>query len=165
VPRTASTIYSRRLAVHPTFAVRRRGWRLAAFVTALLLASGCAADSGEASDPAIAEGRALYEANCMTCHGESGLGDGPLARTLPVQAPSLMEHLVHHSEAQLVRIIQGGVPPAMPPTALAEEEVRLIVDYVWTLVPESDVAALREMQQHMETMGDSAGSMQGMPGM
>jgi hypothetical protein len=74
-----------------------------------------------------------------------------------------MEHLGHHTQAQLVQLIQGGVPPAMPPSALSEEEVRLVIDYVWTLVPEADVAALRSMQQQIEEMG--GGVMPGRPPM
>jgi mono/diheme cytochrome c family protein len=126
----------------------------------LLLASGCARESG---DPAVAEGRALYEANCASCHGENALGDGTLASTLPVPPPGLMAHLGHHTEAQLVQIIKNGLPPAMPPTSLPDEEIALIVDYVWTLVPEADVADLRAMQQQMEAMDAPGG--EAMPGM
>jgi len=77
----------------------------------------------------------------------------------------LKEHLGHHSQAELIRLIQGGVPPAMPPTPLDEGQIQLVVDYLWTLVPEGEVAALREMQQHMEMMSTPGASMQGMPGM
>jgi mono/diheme cytochrome c family protein len=125
----------------------------------LLLFSACAGDS---RDPAMAEGQALYEASCLMCHGETAAGDGPLARTLPVEPPRLMEHLGHHTEARLIQLIRDGIPPAMPPADVGEEEIRLIVDYLWTLVPESEVTALREMQRQMELMSDSA--MQSMPG-
>jgi mono/diheme cytochrome c family protein len=145
------------------FADHRKPRRLALSCAALLVLSGCGGDSDE---PVLAGGRALYEANCMSCHGETALGDGPLASTLPVAPPGLKEHLGHHTQTELIRLIQGGVPPAMPPTPLDDAEIQLIVDYLWTLVPESEVAALREMQLHMEMMGDSpSGSMQGMPGM
>jgi len=113
-------------------------------------------------EPRIAEGQALYEANCQSCHGEGLRGDGPLASQLPVQPPSILEHLGHHTRAQLVRLITGGIPPAMPPAPVTPEQVQLIVDYAWTRVPESEVAALRAMQQQMEEMemmmGDTAAS-------
>jgi hypothetical protein len=89
----------------------------------------------------------------MTCHGEGMRGDGPLASSLPVQPPSILEHLGHHTRAQLVQLVTGGVPPAMPPAAINPEQVQLIVDYAWTLVPESEVAALRAMQEQMEMSG------------
>ena len=101
-------------------------------------------------------GRALYEASCAECHGAQALGDGPMAANLPVPPPSLMEHLGHHPMDQLVRIIRTGVPPAMPPAPLDEDEVRLVIDYAWTLVPDSMVAGLREMQR-MAEMGMDMG--------
>ena len=110
-------------------------------------------DAGE-----VPEGQALFEANCMSCHGETALGDGPMASALPVQPPSLLEHLGHHTQAQLVQLIATGVPPAMPPAPLTAEQIQTVVDYVWTLVPAGEVAALREMQAQTAALG-------GMPGM
>jgi mono/diheme cytochrome c family protein len=159
--RSDSTLQQLRVLVAPAAPPHRGSSPLVAVGLALFVLFGCGGDSG---DPATAEGQALYEANCMACHGEGALGDGGLASTLPVSPPALQEHLGHHTEAQLIRLIQAGVPPAMPPTALSEDEIGLIVDYLWTLVPESEVAALREMQQQMEMRGDSAaGAMPGMP--
>jgi mono/diheme cytochrome c family protein len=134
-------------------------------VIALMLGA-CGGDAGETGDLAVADGRALYEENCMMCHGPGAEGDGPMAASLPARPPRLMDHLGHHTEAEFIRLIQGGVPPAMPPTGLSEGQVRLVVDYLWTLVPEAEVAALREMQRQMEAMGDAgSGAMPGMDGM
>ena len=118
-------------------------------------------------DPQVAEGQALYAAHCLSCHGEGLTGDGPLASQLPVPPPSILEHLGHHTQAQLVQLITGGIPPAMPPSPLTADQVQLIVDYAWTRVPESDVAALRAMQQQMEEMGSMMGdsATSSMPGM
>lgn len=113
---------------------------------------------GPSDGPEASEGQALYEAHCMACHGETARGDGPLASTLPVQPPSILEHLGHHTQAQLVQLISTGIPPAMPPAALTADQIQTVVDYVWTLVPEDQVAALRETQARTEAMG-------GMPGM
>jgi mono/diheme cytochrome c family protein/Cu/Ag efflux protein CusF len=106
----------------------------------------------------VSEGRALYEAHCMACHGETARGDGPLASTLPIQPPSILEHLGHHTRAQLVQLISAGIPPAMPPAALSAEQIQTVVDYAWTLVPEDQVAALREMQAQAEALGGTPGT-------
>ena len=138
------------------------GWKSVRGLVALggiaLLATAC----GPAEDPAIAEGRELYEVNCEICHGEMGLGDGPMAPSLPVLPVSLIEHVGHHSTAEMNRLILGGIPPAMPPHNLSEEQVRLIVGYIWTLVPEDQVVALREMQRQIEEMEQAAGGGAGM---
>lgn len=107
--------------------------------------------SGDATGGEASPGQALFEANCMTCHGERARGDGPLAATLPVQPPSLLEHLAHHTRAQLAQLIQTGLPPAMPPAPLREDEIHMVIDYVWTLVPEAEREALRAMQEQVET--------------
>ena len=101
-------------------------------------------------------GEALYEANCAMCHGDGARGDGPMAASLPVKPPSILEHLGHHTQAQLVGLIRGGVPPAMPPAALTDDEVAQVIDYVWTLVPESQAGALRAMRDQMEAAQGSA---------
>jgi hypothetical protein len=96
-----------------------------------------------------------------------------MAATLPVEPPSLFEHLGHHPQGQLVRLIQSGVPPAMPPAPLTEAEILEVIDYAWTLVPDSMVAGLREMQRMaemgmdmsgMNASGDSMGTMPSMGG-
>jgi mono/diheme cytochrome c family protein len=38
--------------------------------------------AGIASDSLIARGREMFRANCVSCHGDNGLGDGPTATTL-----------------------------------------------------------------------------------
>ena len=121
-------------------------------VGAALLASAC----GPAEDPAVAEGRELYEVNCQICHGETGVGDGPMAASLPVPPVSLIEHVGHHSSSEMYRLITGGIPPAMPPHILSEQQVAVIVDFLWTLVPDDQVAALREMQRQIEEMSRAA---------
>jgi len=57
----------------------------------------------------------------------------------------------------------------MPPAALSEEEVQLVIEYAWTLVPDSLLAGLREMQRLAEmgmemNMGDSTTMGGGMSG-
>lgn len=110
----------------------------------------------------MSEGQALYVVNCAMCHGEAGLGAGAMAASLPVEPPSLLDHLGHHPEEQLIRIVRNGVPPAMPPAALSDDEVRLVIDYAWTLVPDSLIEGLREMQRMAEMGMDMEGMGGGM---
>lgn len=122
-------------------------------VAALAFATMSFASCGGAEDGEVvelSEGQALYAGNCAMCHGDLGFGNGQMAASLPIEPPSLVEHLGHHAEDQLVRIIRTGVPPAMPQSPLSEDEVKLVIDYAWTLVPDSLVDGLREMQRMAE---------------
>lgn len=128
-------------------------WAVTIVVLLAVVGAGLAFALRERPRVEVSAGQALFEANCLMCHGEAARGNGPMANSLPVQPPSLLDHLTHHTQAQLVQLIRGGVPPAMPPAPLTEEEVRLVIDYVWTLVPDSARAALRAMQAQTEQSG------------
>jgi mono/diheme cytochrome c family protein len=41
----------------------------------------------------IAEGRALYRANCMACHGADGLGDGDAGKSLS-PSPAVLAYMI-----------------------------------------------------------------------
>lgn len=103
-----------------------------------------------APDPraeALARGRLLYEAHCATCHGGGALGDGPAAAGLPVPPANILEHLGDHSYEGMVTMVAEGIPPAMPPASIDRDDVRLVLNYVWTLVPEADRGRLRALQE------------------
>jgi mono/diheme cytochrome c family protein len=96
---------------------------------------------------ALARGRSLYEAHCASCHGTGALGDGIAAAGLPVEPANILEHLGDHSYEDMVRMVGEGIPPAMPAPPIGTEEVRLVLNYVWTLVPEADRPRLRALQE------------------
>ena len=86
---------------------------------ALLFAAGVALFSFvlQAQDQAT-KGQSIYKEQCAACHGESGRGDGPKARTLKGPPPAnLTDHAVMGDMAliEIFRRISVGTPgTAMP---------------------------------------------------
>ena len=42
----------------------------------------------------LSQGQAIYERNCLVCHGPLGLGDGPVGITLNPPPANLQDHMV-----------------------------------------------------------------------
>jgi mono/diheme cytochrome c family protein len=84
------------------------------------------------SDERIAAGRLLYAANCVSCHGEAGRGDGPQASGLNPPPANLTQHLVDnkHSDAQVFLMVSRGVSG----TAMRGFGTQLTADEIWQLV-------------------------------
>ena len=87
------------------------------------------------SDPeTIAAGRALYQQNCSSCHGTTGLGDGEAAKALN-PSPALLAYMIQMpmsvDEYMLWTISDGGgaFGTAMP----AFKDV-LSTDDIWKIV-------------------------------
>jgi mono/diheme cytochrome c family protein len=107
----------------------------------------------EVSPETLNQGRDLYFKYCVSCHGETGAGDGPAARSLkfpprdfrlaqfsfveadPARADSGAGQLPTHQE--LVDRIRSGVPErGMPPwTGMREEDLSALADYIKTFSP------------------------------
>ena len=90
-----------------------------------------------ATEGRLRDGRMLYEANCSTCHGATGQGDGPAGTNLNPR-PSNLARFIRMPMATdpylFWTISEGGTPiqSAMPPfkTALSEKEVWEIIGYL-----------------------------------
>lgn len=96
---------------------------------------------------AVDPGKLLFEVNCATCHGAEGRGDGPMASSLPTQPANIREHFGDHSFEEMARRVTEGIPPTMPPAPIPPEEVRQALSYVWSLIPVSEQARLRALQE------------------
>ena len=46
--------------------------------------------SGQMTAEVLNVGQKYFETNCMVCHGQQGLGNGPVSTKFPVKIPSLM---------------------------------------------------------------------------
>jgi mono/diheme cytochrome c family protein len=88
-----------------------------------------------ATTDVVARGRELFVRDCLQCHGKSGHGDGPQARSLetrPADLPS--ERVQSQSDGALFwKMTEGrGV---MPKATLSEKEKWTVIDYLRTLAP------------------------------
>ncbi len=90
----------------------------------------------------VADGKALYETNCVVCHGISGKGDGPAAATLNPKSADFTSRIIRDKcrfkkAAIETAIREGGARTGapkgsvMPPwKSLTQEEVNVLVKYV-----------------------------------
>lgn len=90
------------------------------------------------SDESLAAGAALYEQNCLVCHGPQGRGDGPAGLALNPPPADLSIHTEPgvHPDGQLFLWISEGVAGTAMPAfqdLLAEEERWHLVNYIRSL--------------------------------
>jgi Cytochrome C oxidase, cbb3-type, subunit III len=73
----------------------------------------------------------LYAQRCLSCHGPSGRGDGPVAASLPARIPDFRETVEKKSTPQIRRAIAEGrgIMPAFGP-ALRQAEITDMVQMV-----------------------------------
>jgi copper transport protein len=91
-----------------------------------------------ATNASISNGKALYENNCLPCHGPTGKGDGPAGLALHPPPADLTIHTAPgvHPDGQLFDWITNGYPgSAMPAFAklLSEAQRWDLVNYIRTL--------------------------------
>ena len=93
----------------------------------------------------LAQGKELFGAACLTCHGPTGKGDGPVAATLerngtPVRPGNLSDpKLWQQSDGTLFwKISEGRTPMPAFQEALSEEQRWQIIIYVRTLAPKGE---------------------------
>ena len=79
------------------------------FTTALGAEGALELPTGELS---IAAGKEIYQTNCASCHGQTGLGDGPAAKGMDPPPPAIGDAAImaDATPALLYRVISVGVP-------------------------------------------------------
>lgn len=88
----------------------------------------------------IAAGDSLYAVNCVSCHGASGKGDGPVGIALNPRPADLTQHARPgaHTDAQLYEWITSGVPGTRMPafkSTLSDTDRWNLVNFIRTLAP------------------------------
>lgn len=90
------------------------------------------------SDPWLAEGRRLYLDRCLTCHGDQGRGDGPIARSIQGPPPGdLADDDWKHGDRpdQVLKVIRDGVADTAMPAwdgPFTPEQIRAVAAYIYS---------------------------------
>lgn len=89
------------------------------------------------SEDTLAKGARLYQANCASCHGDTGQGDGPAGVSLEPRPANLAGNEASRSDAYLFwRISKGGMfepfSSMMPgwDSILREEQIWQVITYI-----------------------------------
>lgn len=82
----------------------------------------------------IARGQSIFLANCASCHGASGRGDGPAAASLDPPPADLTSGEHHgHAYEDLFHWIENGIPGSAMPAfgdKLSDEQIGDVVNYI-----------------------------------
>lgn len=109
---------------------------------------------GEASGPinpfvadeaTLAAARPLYAANCATCHGETGQGDGPTAMLLRPEPSDFTQHMQvgKHTDGQVFLWIRDGFPNSAMPAwgkQFSDEQIWQLVALLRSFGQEANLA-------------------------
>jgi mono/diheme cytochrome c family protein len=85
-----------------------------------------------ATDASIARGREVYDQNCTQCHGLTGRGDGPLAKSLAVPPVDFNQHIPYHTDLFFFSVIGRGFGNIMPAfgSQISEEDRWNLINFL-----------------------------------
>jgi mono/diheme cytochrome c family protein len=116
----------------------------------LLLSLSAFGEETKAGDPA--RGKAIFQQNCLICHGAKGRGDGPASAGLATKPANYSQR--NSSEEKQLRVVTNGgasekLSPIMPAwdETLSPQQIRDVVSYVRTVLSVPDEPAAPTAQK------------------
>ena len=105
-------------------------------VASMMAFNTSAASAADASH--FANGKTKYQQLCQTCHGDKGLGNGPLAASLPhkpANIPSELAAFFTTKNALAEDILEGNVEEGMPAWqgVITKQDAIDVLDYIATI--------------------------------
>jgi high-affinity iron transporter len=119
---------------------------------------GVALDQVPQQPPSLARGAEVFRANCASCHGESGRGNGPLAKGMVPKPANLSDPTTLLDQSPLDyfrRVTIGVVGTAMPAfeTRLSPEDRWAVALYASVLRLPADSGQVPSTLQSFQTTG------------
>ena len=135
----------------------RRGWFLFSLAILLIVAAwlgvipaGAQSISAPTAPPDSSTGQAIFAARCATCHGDTGLGDGPQAGEAinPPTPLGTAEYQLTAIPAEMYGVISGGrMEGGMPPFVagnsdpLSDAEIWAVIAAAYSLGADTDTVS------------------------
>ena len=79
-------------------------------------------------------GKAIFAANCASCHGDSGKGDGPAGATLNPKPADLSEPAKNDTDGEILWHVAEGSAAGEPGSAMPAWKGTLTQDQIWQVI-------------------------------
>ena len=102
-----------------------------------------------ANDPVLVRGFQIYATRCVSCHGPTGRGDGPLAKSIAGPAPrNLVEDRWKHGDSadQVLAVLTSGIKDSAMPAwsgIYGQSDLKAVAAYVYHIAERAIPRQLR----------------------